>query len=242
MKNIIIQFDKNEAKERALEYFLDICGLYRRKDINPMLVEESLKTLDDIFDRIKINAIFSKYEAESIQGKRLICDGISFKCNALTQVLMDDIVNVFIYMLNIGDIPLAHNRVLYQVYYDMWLTAFVDAGRDMLQEYIKLNILQNNFAISDSFGPGFFGMPAQDVEKFFYVLNADKIGASMRPDGLMNPIKSYAGFFIVSTKEEALPSKDCENCLSSRKTCSYCKSGRERGAPEELRFMAQSYS
>jgi hypothetical protein len=119
----------------------------------------------------------------------------------------------------------------------MWQTAFVDVARDLLQNYITNTFTYKSYAISDSFGPGFFGMPASDTLKFFSILDAEKIGASIRPGGLMIPVKSYAGFFLVTDKEESLSSKDCDSCMSNRKTCSYCKSGRQNRAAFELELM-----
>lgn len=237
MKNIIVQLDKNEGRDKTREYFLDTCGLYRRPDINPKHITDSLSTFDEVYDHIDIKAVISRYDRSCVQGDRLVCDGVSFQCQALSRVPAEDVLDVFIYLLTTGDMKPTSERVVFQVYCDIWQTAFVDVGRDLLQDYVKSTLTYDAFAISDTFGPGFFGMPGADTEKFFQVLAADRIGASIRPGGLMIPVKSYAGFFLVTTKEESLPSKDCENCVSSRKTCSYCKSGRQRGPVAALELM-----
>lgn len=203
MKNIIVQLDKNKGKAKAREYFLDTCGLYRRKDINPKHIADSLRTLDDIYDCIRINAIFSKYD-RCVQGDKLTCEDITFQCRAFSQVPGQDILSAFIYILTVGEIYPSCERVLYQVYYDIWQTAFVDAGRDLLKEYISDMLSYTTFGISDSFGPGFWGMPAADTKKIFRILNADRIGVRIKPNGLMLPVKSCAGFFLVTAKEESL--------------------------------------
>lgn len=239
MKNIIVELDKDKGRDRAQDYFLDMCGLYRRKDINPKHLDDSLDTLEDIYDHIQIQAILSKYDRQCVQGGQMILGDTVFPCRALSRVPESDILNVYIYLLTVGDVNPMCERVLYQVYYDMWQTAFVDVGRDLLREHITKTLAGHYpaFAISDTFGPGFFGMPVTDTRKFFEVLDADKIGASIKPDGFMRPVKSYAGFFLITDKEESLPSKDCENCVSSGKTCSYCKTGRQRGPAAELELM-----
>ncbi|MDR2459592.1 MAG: vitamin B12 dependent methionine synthase [Deltaproteobacteria bacterium] len=237
MKNIVVHLDKNDGEAKAKEYFMDICGLYRRKDISPRLLEESLTTLEDIYEHIDINAIFSRYDWNCIKGDKLILDNVTFTCPIISTIPSQDILEIIIYLLTIGDIKPTNERVLYQVYQDMWQTAFVDVARDLLQEHITKTISYETFAISDTFGPGFFGMPGSDTLKFFEVLEADKIGATIRPGGLMIPVKSYAGFFLVTNKQESLSAKDCDNCLSSKKTCSYCKSGRQMGAALEMELM-----
>lgn len=237
MKNIVVELDKDRGRDRAQDYFLDMCGLYRRMDINTKHLDDSLDTLEDIYGHIQIQAIFSKYDRQCVQGGQLVLDDTVFSCRALSQVPESDILNVYIYLLTVGDVNLLCERVLYQVYYDMWQTAFVDVGRDLLREHIKSTLNYKIFAISDTFGPGFFGMPVADTRKFFEILDAGRIGASINPDGFMRPIKSYAGFFLITDKVESLPSKDCENCVSSGKTCSYCKTGRQRGPVAELELM-----
>lgn len=120
MKNIVVQLDKNAGQAKAREYFMDTCGLYRRTDINPKHIDESLATLDEIYDRIQINAIFSKYDRRCVQGDRLICDDVSFRCQALSLVPAEDVLEVYIYLLTTGDIKPSSKRVVLQVYCDMW--------------------------------------------------------------------------------------------------------------------------
>lgn len=234
MKNVIVALDKNKGKARAQQYFREICGHYQSEKFNQKHLDESLRTLDDIYDNIHINAIFSKYEGHCVSGDELTCDDTTFQCRALSQVDSQDILDVYIYLLTIGEMDTDCGRVLYQAYYDIWQTAFVDVGRDLLQEYISNSVTHETFAISDSFGPGFFGMPATDMGKFFHILKADEIGARLNSSGVMLPAKSYAGFFLVTKKEESLPAKDCENCFAGVKTCSYCKSGRQPGPGSKL--------
>lgn len=227
MKNVVVTLDKNQGQARAREYFAAICG-HHSGNVSQRQIDESLATLDDIYDNIHIGAIFSKYESGCLSGEGLVCDGVPFSCRALSRLAPQDVLDVYVYLLTVGEIKINCERVLYQAYYDIWQTAFVDVGRDLLKEHIAASLPYPAFAVSDSFGPGFFGMAADDTKKFFQLLKADKIGASVKPNGFMTPVKSYAGFFLVTTKEEALPSKDCENCVSSGKTCSYCKTGRQR--------------
>lgn len=229
MKNMIVALDKEKGKAKARQYFLEICGHYQRRALSEKQLEESLRTLDDIYDNIHISAVISKYGGHCISDDNLVCDDTTFRCMALSQIDSHEILDVYIYLLTIGEITKDSDRALYRIYYDMWQTAFVDVGRDLLKEYITDSVTHETFAISDSFGPGFFGMPVTDTKKFFQVLNATEIGASLKGSGFMNPAKSYAGFFLITKKEESLPSKDCENCHSSGKTCSYCKAGRQPG-------------
>ena len=235
MKNLCITLDKDKGQAKAREYFMSMCSPnIKSEKIRQKQRDDSLRTFENIYDHIKIKTLFSKYDNSCVGDEELICDNVTFKCKALSQLVKQDVLEVYIYLLTVGEIDIDCERVLYQVYYDMWQTVFVDAGRDLLKEYISKSITYKPFAISESFGPGFFGMPADDRRKFFQVLDADQLGMSIRPGGFMMPLKSCAGFFLISTKEESLPSKDCENCVSSGKTCSYCKAGRQQAPSAKL--------
>jgi hypothetical protein len=233
MKNVVVRLDKSLGASKAREYFMEICGLYRRGDINPRLLEESLEVFQEVYDRIEIMAIFSKFDNSCLRDGELNFDGLVFSCPALFQVNKDDVLEVVAYLLTIGDVEITGERITLQIYQDAWQTAFVDAGRDLLKNHIKSVVTKEAGGVSDTFGPGFFGMPATDTEKFFRLLSADKIGANVRPSGLMHPVKSYVGFFLASRGELSLLNKDCKNCISSGRTCSYCKTGRQSRAAFE---------
>ena len=70
-------------------------------------------------------------------------------------------------------------------------------------------------------------MEAGQISKFFSLLRAEKIKMELLENGFMSPAKSYAGFFIVTDDVQLLPGKDCEYCMSSGRTCVYCKNGRK---------------
>ncbi len=161
MKNVVVELDKDSGRDRATQYFMDIAGLYKRDGLNPKYHLESLKTLDDIYNDIIIKAVFSRYDGSSLSKGRLTLDNVSFNCFLLNNLASGELLGLYVYILTIGRSLWDCERVLYQVYYDMWETAFVDLGRDLLKEYIvKLESgFNSSFCVSDSFGPGFYGLP-----------------------------------------------------------------------------------
>lgn len=226
MKNAVIELDKGRVKNLARQYFTEICGHQASSRLKPKHVQESLTTIDQVYEGIGLKAIYSKYEGLCLRGDRLVCGEVSFQCRAWPSAAAEGVAGVYAYILTIGNQNIECDRVLYEVYYDIWQTAFVDAGRDLLREHIAASLPSRGLTLSDTFGPGFFGMPATDTIKFFQLLKAEKIGVSVRADGLMLPLKSYAGFFLASARELRLPSRDCRSCVSSGRTCGYCKTGR----------------
>ena len=86
---------------------------------------------------------------------------------------------------------------------------------------------QNEIVISDSFGPGFYGMDVSYIKDFFSFMNNEEIGMSLMKSGMMLPIKSFAGFFIVLKKGSKLPESACQNCIMKTKSCVFCRMSRK---------------
>ena len=89
------------------------------------------------------------------------------------------------------------------------------------------NFEQNDIVISDSFGPGFYGMDISYIKDFFSFMNNEEIGMSLMKSGMMLPIKSFAGFFIVLEKGSKLPESACQNCIMKTKSCVFCRMSRK---------------
>ena len=232
MRNRVLELDKGKGKERAKEYFMKICGFDKNKRIPQKRIEEGLCALEDIYENIHIQVILSEYGKSCIRKEEINLDGIVFKCKALSRVRPEDFVKLYVYMLTVGDIHNRNAKILWQVYYDIWLTAFVNTGRDLLLSYIKgIQDTPASF-VSGSFGPGFYGMPVSELDKFFQVMNAGEIGIKNLNKHFMVPAKSHAGFYVVTANKEVLLEKDCENCASSGKTCYYCQETTRIGGDE----------
>lgn len=225
MKNQVIQLDKMQGREIAQKYFVDMCGYNRGNIVPQKKIEKSLKTLENIYDRIKIQVLVSEYEKSCVDGKTMLLDGEVFTCKALSKIPQEEIKKVYIYLLTAGEPDYEETSILNEVYYDMWQTAYVYAGKEILKQYLqKLSHCENEY-ISDSFGPGFYGMDVSQLKQFFAILDGEKIQIRLLENGFMLPVKSYAGFFVITDSPQNLPDKDCENCLSGGKTCMYCKAG-----------------
>lgn len=223
MKNQVIPLDKELGREIAKEYFMEMCGYKKNKIVPLKKLQNSLKTLEDIYDKLYIQAIISEYDNSCISASTMVLDGEEFTCKALSQIPSREIEKVYIYLMTTGELEYGEASVLNEVYYDMWQTAYIYAGKEILRQYLQ-NLHNNKKKyVSDSFGPGFYGMEVSQLKQFFAVLDGKKIQMKLLESGFMLPMKSYAGFITVTNSANNIPSKDCENCLSVGKTCMYCK-------------------
>ncbi|WP_242830987.1 vitamin B12 dependent methionine synthase [Desulfosporosinus meridiei] len=227
MKNHMILLDKDQGKEIAEKNFTDMCGYNRGKPVPQKIIDRSLRSLNDVYHLLEIKALISEYEKTCVEGINMLLDGKLFTCNALAQIPSEEIEGIYIYLLTVGELNLSEVSILNQVYYDMWQNAYMDAGQEILRQYLQGLSCNIDRYVSDNFGPGFFGMDVSQLEKFFAILDGEKISLKLLDSGFMSPTKSYAGFFLVTNSQQNFVGKDCENCLSSGKTCMYCKAGRK---------------
>lgn len=230
MKNYIIRLDKDQGKERAEKNFRDMCGYNRRKPVPQKIIERSLRSLEDVYHQLEIKALISEYEKNCADGIHMLLDGKLFTCYALAQIPTEEIERIYIYLLTVGELNFSEASILNQVYYDMWQNAYMDAGHEILRQYLQGLSCNTDRYVSDNFGPGHYGMDISQLEQFFAILDGEKICLKLLDSGFMSPTKSYAGFFLVTNSKQNFVGNDCANCSSSRKTCIYCKANPENSS------------
>jgi hypothetical protein len=190
-----------------------------------------LSIRDQIRDSLQIKVIMSAFDRESIKGANIEINDLVFSCQALDQIDRGKVTRVYAYLLTIGQLSFDSDSVLDLFYADAWGTAYVDAGRDLLRAWLQnLDTAVKGEFVSDSFGPGFYGMGMDQLAKFFQLLEAEQIGIKLNGSTMMLPLKSCAGFFLVVEGEGQLPGNDCKSCLSESKGCNFCRNyNKKRG-------------
>ncbi|MBR0598812.1 hypothetical protein [Sinanaerobacter chloroacetimidivorans] len=229
MKNQIIPISMEEADVYAIEYFLSICGFQREGEKYKRLAMQGMEVKDKIKDRVRIQAIVSSYSKEIIEGNTAVIEDVTFVCNAFEQLNRDSIQSIYAFILTAG-IYECNKAVpmIEQLYADIWGTAYVDAGLEVLKNRLLADVRgkgddQSVSAVLDSFGPGYYGMEVDQIGSFFKILNGGRIDVTVRDNCLMLPLKSCAGFFIAVDDETKLPSADCKSCRAEHKGCAYCQ-------------------
>ena len=224
MENKIIVFENSEADAIALDYFKAMCGFNRPGDRFQSMLLSGLAIRDQIKDSIQIKVIISAFDRESIKGANIEIKNLVFSCQALDQIERGSVARIYAYLLTIGQLQYNSDSVLDLFYADAWGTAYVDAGRDLLRAWLQnSHAAVNGELVSDSFGPGYYGMGMDQLAKFFQLLDAEQIGIQLNGSTMMLPLKSCAGFFLVVTDEGQLPGNDCKSCLSEAKGCNFCR-------------------
>lgn len=217
-----------EADVFAMEYFMKICGLDREGEKYRRMLKQGMDVKEMLSDRVEIKAVVSSFPGSSINDNRAVLNGITFECNAFQRLDPDHVRGVYAYILSAGVYELDNDDpILDQLFADIWGTAYVDAGLEILKRHVEKDLreLCGNPGISvlDSFGPGFYGMDVNQVGKFFELLNGELIGVKARSNSLMLPLKSCSGFFVGVDDKTSLPASDCKSCRSEYKNCAFCQ-------------------
>ena len=137
-----------------------------------------------------------------------------------------DIDSAYLYAFGIKDIDekvLEESSLLEKYYVECLMIAATDVLRDWIRSYIeRKHSVRHKKYVTDSFGPGFYGMEMEMTETLLALMNAEKAGVSYE-NGSMQPAMSVAGIYLVS-KEDVFPvCRDCEDCIGQKSGCEFCK-------------------
>lgn len=229
MNNQLITISMAEADTFAMEYFMRICGFNREGEKYQRMLAQGLDIKKRIQDRVELKAVVSSFSGDVIADNTATMKGIPFECNAFQRLNPKHIKGIYPYLLTAGNFEMESDEpMLNQLYADIWGTAYVDAGLEVLKKMIEKDQLEHNknendiCTVLDSFGPGFYGMNVNQIGKFFELLDGDIIGVKARSNSLMLPLKSCAGFFVAVDDRTELPVTDCKSCQSEYKNCQFC--------------------
>ncbi len=237
MYNQVIPISRAEVDVLALEYFKKICGFNRGEEKDQRMLEQGIKIKEKIQNRVDLKAIVSFFSGDTMKNNIVVLDGIAFECNAFQCFSPKHMKGIYAYILTAGVFELCdEDSGLDQLYTDIWGTAYVNSGLELLRKYVEKDIyrIYNDkqektdatevpITVLDSFGPGFYGMDVDQVSKFFVLLDGDKIGVKVRSHHLIIPEKSCVGFFIAVDDQTGLLLSDCKSCRAEYKNCAFCR-------------------
>ncbi len=228
IENHIISISMAEADVFAMEYFIKICGFHREGEKYRRMLARGIEIREMIRDRIDIKAVVSSFPGCVIRENTAVLSGVTFECNAFQRLDPSHICGVYAYIMTAGTFELDDAApILDQLYADIWGTAYVDAGLDVLRRYVEEDLKERSeereLFVLDSFGPGFYGMDVNQTGKFFELLDGNSIGVKARANCLMLPLKSCSGFFVGVNDKTSLPATDCKSCRAEYKNCAFCR-------------------
>lgn len=219
MKKQKFNIAQHECDELAGNLFMETAGLNREGPKFDRMRKDAFRIREQIEGRIFLRGEYAYFDKEQLmlQDGRLSVGGQDFFCKAFEQVCVDSVEGLYIYACSAGDYSFPEEDVLDQVYADIWGTAFTDAIRMVITRE-----LEKRGRISDSFGPGFYGMKTTEVVKVAALLDFDYLGIEVRNRSTMLPLKSCAGlYFQVNDCYQPMRSQ-CFSCYGNKTSCSLC--------------------
>lgn len=236
MRNSVLKFDREEVIARARGYFQRASGMNTINPAHIAMLTEGEKVLLESRETISISAVVSSFEQWpaaktvedrfSLQGQELALGKAMVHCQAFEQISQEDIRRVYVYFLTIGEVMTGSERSVDQLFADTWGTALVDSARDTLRHMILREVEKeelDGLQLSESFGPGCFGMELFELRNFLRVADGGKIGVTLSGSGGMQPAKSCGGLFFLAGKDVRLPRMECRYCIGNSQGCYYCR-------------------
>jgi hypothetical protein len=232
MDTEVINISRDKIKSAAADYFEAICGFNRDREKYASMFQQGLRVREEIFSGVGLQAVVRRFSAEGLSGADLILGEVKFKCTAFERLSQESVVAIYAFIISGKGFELEQGPLMEQFYADTWGTAYIDAGRDELRALLGLRhdaslkateTKPGNLFITDSFGPGYYGMSTDQIKLFFEILDSKQIGVELAGDSVMLPLKSCAGFFVITDGNSAIPGSDCRSCSAEASGCNFCR-------------------
>ena len=209
--------DMKRFYDTAEKIFLEISGLDREGRKYTRMRNDAMAIREKVEKRITIRGIYGYVRKVSLEGSCASIAGETFVCDAFRQIDGNCIMGAYVYAVSVGDFSCPESPVMEQLYADIWGSAFADAARLSMKEEMA-----RHAALSDSFGPGFYGMDISETRKIDALIGLRKAGIELRENNVMIPLKSCVGI-LFSVSDGYVPIKEeCKACRGNRTSCTLC--------------------
>ena len=224
MKNQHFSIEETHVRPLAEKYFIEIGKLNMDEPRDCSMLEAAKRFRDANAHHIQLQGLFRFFDAN-------FANQLHF--DYLSQIPQEAIEGVYCYMLTAGEIcSEASIDIMDQIYLDMWGTSYIETGVSYLtEEHIRKEMKERfgeGVSLSPSFGPGYFGMPVEEMKFFFTVLDGAEIGVALTDSGVMVPQKSCVGFYLVYNRGDIQVDSSCKTCLGNAGGCRFCSIRREK--------------
>ena len=226
MANRLIDISIADAYPSAEKHFFRVCGLNLNSTKHQRMWVEAQNIYALISGKLHLRAVVSDFLPDSLNGTEMQIGETVFSCSAFEQLKPDSVKRCYIYILTVGDIEIDSDRITDLLYVDIWATAFIDAGRELLKQQVEKIAMEadGNTHVSPSFGPGFYGMELEQITNFFRLLDGDSIGVVLRENRIIIPLKTCTGMFLSLDAGSDMPPVTCAGCLGNAGGCRFCGS------------------
>jgi len=218
MKELRLRIEKEECYGLTRDIFLEMSGIDKEGAKFERMREDANCIRDQIEDRIDIKIACNYYDDIELAGSTALIGGDNFECRAFEQIDRSTLNGAYVYSLTAGEYDSKEQSILNRLYADFWGTSFAEAARILLSKE-----LSKNDRLSDSFGPGFYGMDLTEMKKIDDLMDFKKIGLELRNNKILVPVKSCAGILFSVTDGYIKMNNACRDCIGSERSCKLCR-------------------
>ncbi|MCL1982802.1 MAG: hypothetical protein FWG53_06940 [Clostridiales bacterium] len=233
--SVVINFREEDAFPFALADFTSICGFKPESEKHKRMLDAGMGIRERGLGTIEAKALLAEYGPDVVSAGTMEIGGVGLRCDSLYQMDRGKIRKVLLYIVTAGECGCDSEDIMDRLYADFWGTAYVDAAYELLRQKAgSLYIGEGaGLELSSAFGPGYFGMPTEEVTNFFQILDGEKIGVKCLQSCVMVPIKSCVGILYVMEKGAKVPESSCMHCVGNRRGCQLCGKYRKRETEPE---------
>ena len=213
------EIDRNECDRLAEKIFIESAGINKEGIKFERMREDAYEIRDVIDSNIKPQAeyVLLKKDEISLKGNVLELENNEIICPAFNQINPENVKGVYVYGVTAGDFDFPNMPILKRLYADIWGSAYTDAVRILMK-----NDFKQSTGISDSFGPGFYGMKVDYMKVFAQLVDIDKLGIELRKNTILVPVKSCVGMYFAVNEKYRPIRNECKECMGNHRTCKLC--------------------
>jgi hypothetical protein len=225
MDRQVFSISEADAHVLADRFFIEAGRFNLEKEKHVRMIDAARTVLEKGLSGIQIRGCFAAFSAEVYHENVIAIGEEILKAEAFGRIHPDTVKWVVPYIVTSGDCLVEdENNIIDQLYAYMWGTAYVDAGRIMMEEMIKNQFIgdDEDVVLSPPIGPGFYGMDNRQSGNINRILGGDELGIKVVDSGVMLPIKSCSGLYLVTNKDADFPTEACIVCEANRDGCNHC--------------------
>ena len=223
--NTIINFSEEDAYPHAREEFIRMCGFKPDSVKHEKMLNSAMKIRSLGMDKLNIQALISVFEPDVLGENFIEINGVRLHCDSVYMMEKEKIHKVLFYILTVDECGCASEDILDRIYADFWGTAYVDAAFRLFLKDVGARCTTGagtKLTLSEAFGPGYYGMPTEEMKTIFMILDGNKIGVKCLESNVMTPIKSCTGLLFAIEEGAKMPEISCKYCLGNKSGCRYC--------------------
>jgi hypothetical protein len=223
MDEFCICFSLAELYESALSRLKAACRFDPAKEMHSRMLDDAVAAHADFARGTELAAAARFFEPSAPQGTSLTVSGVVFSCAAFAGLDERNLKSIVAYAVALRRNAESERDTARLFYEDIWGNAYIEAA--LIAFKAKLAARADG-VLSDSFGPGYYGMALTEMRNIARVLDFGKIGARVLENGVISPPKSCAGIFFAVRDAALLPESSCRDCAGDKALCALC--GRSR--------------